>query len=56
MDLTLFYPSGSKVFEVDPRFFDDLCTHDQNLHITLKNFSCVYSDLLLHHCTFVRCH
>ena len=56
MDLTLCHPSGAKDFEVNPRFFDDLCTHDQNQHIILKNFSFVYSGLLLYHCMSVRCH
>jgi hypothetical protein len=35
MDLTLCHPSGAKDFEVDPRFLDDLCTPDQNQHITV---------------------
>jgi hypothetical protein len=38
MDLTLCHPSGAKDFEEDPRFLDDLCTPDQNQHITLKKF------------------
>jgi len=38
MDLTLCQHSGAKVFEVDRRFFDDLCAYDQKLHITLNSF------------------
>jgi len=56
LDLTLCHPSGAKDFEVDPKFLDDLFTHDQNQHIILKNFSFVYSGLLLYHCTSVICH
>jgi hypothetical protein len=56
MDLTMCHPSGPKDFEVDPRFLEELCTPDQNQHITFKKFSFVYSGLLLYHCTSVRCH
>jgi hypothetical protein len=36
MNITLCHPSCAKAFEVDPRFLDDLCTPDQNQHISLK--------------------